>query len=257
MTSSKITNSLEKGVGFVGRVLEKLIGQAKKAKEKVTPDAAFGLQPILALESRLPAPKIRQLIDLVGDRFMMQMLPVLKDKNVLELGENPLRFQKAILEKKPKFFFGVTVDAVPQSSATTSPQALVLKGSLKSIPFENGFFDCVIAQIATPHQGDVVSAFKEIGRVLAPGGTALLFDYHPFGLYAKSGTQRLRSIQATIRGLEDYYKMCRVSSLFITDMHEGFIDDTLRNQFATPDEMSAYREIKGTPLVLFLQMAKK
>ena len=64
-------------------------------------------------------------------------------------------------------------------------------------------------------------------------------------------------MQATIRGLEDYYKMCRVSALSIVDMHEGFIDDTLRNQFATPDEMSAYREIKGTPLVIFLQMVKK
>ncbi len=255
MPQQKLTKGLEKGVGFLGRVVEKLVGQAKKAKEKVGTETS-GLHPIMALESRLSLAKIRQLIDLVGDRFMMQTLPPLREKTVLELGENPLRFQKTILEKKPKVFCGMVVDDnLPTLLAPAS--SLVLKGNLKSIPFENDFFDCVVAHIATPHQGDVVSAFKEIGRVLVPGGTGFILDYHPFGLYAKSGTGRMRSIQATIRGLEDYYKMCRVASLSITDMHEGFIDDTLRNQFAASEEMNAFREIKGTPLVLFLQVTKK
>ena len=241
-----------KAGGFFGRLLETLAGQAKKAKGGL--EGKSGLQPILALESRLPIPKLKQLIAFCGDRFLLQNLTQLKDKTVLEIGEGPLRFQKNIAEQKPKFLAGIVIDGVtPQS---LDPSSLLLKGTLKSIPFENQFFDFVVALLTTSHQGDVVSAFKEMGRILAPEGIGLIVDFHPFGLYAKTGTQRLRSIAATIRGLEDYYKMCRVAGLSIVDLHEGFVDDTLRNQFVTLPEMEAFREIKGTPLVLFLRVKK-
>lgn len=255
MVEKKIERKLEKGIGFLGRFVERLIGQAKKAK--VTYETRSALQPILSLEGRLPLPKIRSLIDFVGDRFINQALPPLKEKTVLEIGEGPLRFQKMIADKKPKAMSGIFVDGtMPQSMMGNIPN-LYLKGSFRAIPFEGNFFDCVVARLATPEQGDVISAMKEIGRVLAPGGMGLILDFHPFGLYTKAGTPRLRSAQATIRGLEDYYKMCRVAGLGITDLHEGFIDDLLRNQFTTAEELNAFREIKGTPLVLFLVVARQ
>ncbi len=249
-----VEKKLEKGMGFLGRMVERVIGQAKKAK--VTYEARASLQPILSLESRLPLPKIKQLINLVGDRFINQALPNLKDKTVLEIGEAPLRFQKAVMDKKPKAVSGIFVEGTMPQSITSSIPSLYLKGSFKAIPFEEKFFDCVIASLTTPQQGDVISAIKEIGRVLVPGGVGLVLDFHPFGLFAKTGNVRLRSVQATIRGLEDYYKMCKLSGLNIVDLHEGFIDDILRNQFTTTEEMNAFREIKGTPLVLFLMVTK-
>lgn len=250
-----VEKKLEKGMSFLGRMVERVIGQAKKAK--VTYETRAGLQPILALESRLPLPKIKQLIDFVGDRFFNQSLPVLKDKTVLEIGEAPLRFQKIIADKKPKAMSGIFVDGVMEQSITGNIPNLYLKGSFKAICFEENFFDCVVARLCSSQQGDVISAIKEIGRVLAPNGVGLILDFHPFGLYAKTGNVRLRSVQATIRGLEDYYKMCRVAGLGIVDLHEGFVDDLLRNQFATNEELNAFREMKGTPLVLFLVVTKR
>ena len=248
----KSPGKLEKGIGFLGRFVERLIGQAKKAKGNL--EVKTGLAPILSLESRLPLPKLKALIDLVGNRFIQQSLPEnLKDKNILEIGEEALPFQKNLSEQKPKILCGVVVDKRLPPSVTGSS---VLKGSLKALPFENQFFDCAVAHLTTPHQGDVVSVFKELGRVLTSDGLGLVVDFHPFGLYAKSGTPRLRSVQATIKGLEDYYKMCRVANLSIMDVHEGFVDDTLRNQFVSHDEIEAFREIKGTPLVLFLKVKR-
>ncbi|MDO8527395.1 MAG: methyltransferase domain-containing protein [Deltaproteobacteria bacterium] len=241
-------------LGFLKRFTTALAGQAKKAKESL--ETKSGLQPILSLESRLPLPKIKQLLDLVGERFVIASLPLLSGKTVLEVGENPLQFQKAIVEKKPNFFCGVLLDFSPADGKKLPPTRMILKGSLKALPFEKEFFDCIVARINTSHQGDVVSAIKELGRVLAPGASALILDFHPFGLYAKSGTDRLRSVQASIRGLEDYYKMCKLSGLNIVDVKEGFVDDTLRSQFKTPDELNTFREIKGSPLVLFLLVKK-
>ncbi len=244
---------LHKGAGFLGNLIERVVGKAKQAKEGL--DKKAGIQPILSLESRLPVLKLKQLIDLMGERFVLSAIPSLAEKTVLEVGEGSLKFQKLILDKKPKVFCGVSVGEsgkLPQSG-----MPFVLKGSFKSIPFEEAFFDWALCRLASPLQGDVISSIKELGRVLAPEGEGFLLDYHPFGLYAKGGKERLRSVQSTIRGVEDYFKMAKMAGLAVTDLHEGFIDDTLRNQFTLPDEMSAFREIKGTPLVLFLRVMKQ
>lgn len=251
-----------KAPSFFTRFWAKLLGQAKKAKATVAAAggrglaAGGGLVPVLALEARVGLPKLKQLINLQADRFVSQSLPMVAGKTVLEIGEGVPRFQKIIIEQKPKTFCGIFVDDVSLKVGTDSP-VMMSKGSFRGIPFEENFFDCVVARVTTPHQGDVVTAFKEIGRTLLPDGVALILDFHPFGLYAKTGTTRLRSHQSTISGLEDYFKMARVSGLSVSDLHEGFLDDTLRNQFVSPQEMNTFRELKGTPLVLFLVVTKQ
>lgn len=246
---------LSKSVTWLGHLVERGIGQAKKAKQSV--EGRGGLQPILSLESRLSTSKIQQLIHLFEDRFIPPALPLLKEKTVLEIGEGPLRFQDPIAEKKPKFFCGVVANGSEGGRATKEGSGTVVKASFKTVPFEDQFFDLVICRLASPKQGDVISLFKELGRILMPEGTAFLIDYHPFGGYAKSGTQRLRAVQSSIRGLEDYFKMSQMAELAVLEVREGFVDDTLRNQFTTTAEMAAFREIKGTPLVLFLKLMKR
>lgn len=239
---------------FLKKWMNNLAGQARKAKKTV--EAKRGLAPLLSLESRLAIPKLKILIERVGERLVPAALPDLQNKTVLELGEWPPHFQNPIQAKKPKVFCGVMVGNSRQTKIAQQESPYLIQGSFKSVPVEDQFFDCVICRLASSDQGDVISTFKEIGRILTPEGSALVLDFHPFGLFAKSGVTRLRSVQATIRGLEDYYKMCRMAGLQIVEAREGFFDDTLRNQFATPQEMSIFREIKGTPLVLFLKMVK-
>lgn len=243
---------------FVKKWFETLAGQARKAKQKAQQTVAVkgGPVPLLSLESRLPIPKLRQMIERLGERFVPAALPGVQDRTVLEWGEWPLLFKSAIHAKKPKVFCGVLAGSAHQTKIAQQEAPFLVQGNFKQVPFEDNFFDCVICRLTSPAQGDVISAFKELGRVLTPEGCALVVDYHPFGLYAKSGAARLRSVQATIRGLEDYYKMCRMAALQIVEAREGFLDDTLRSQFTTPAEMAAFREIKGTPLVLFLKIKK-
>ena len=246
--------TLHKGVSFFGNLIERVVGKAKKAKEGY--EKRTGIPLLLSLESRLSLPKLKQLIDLLSERFIPPAIPAVMDKTILEMGEGSLKFRKQILERKPKVFCGVVIGETGKTPPVESSLPFILKGSFKSIPFEDQFFDCVVCRLASPLQGDVITVFKEVGRVLVPEGEALFLDYHPFGLYSKGGAERLRSVQSTIRGVEDYFKMCKVAGLSIVDIHEGFVDDTLRNQFTTPEEMSAFREIKGTPLVLFLKVVK-
>lgn len=247
------------GPSFFARLVPKLKGILQKAKGKAqaakqTVEARSGLKPLLALETRLTADKIKGLLGLMSDRFVTPALPDLSRKMVLEIGES-LRFQPKILEKNPEIYSGLLVSA-QEIRQTPGRKPFLIRGDFQTLPFESDTFDFVLTHLNSGHQGDVLTPIKEMGRVLAPGGNGMILDFHPYGLYAKSGSERLRSHQATIRGIEDYFKMCKVGGLKILDLHEGYLDNTLRGEFEEGEMMNAFRELKDSPMLLYLLVGK-
>ena len=250
--SNSFETGLRKGMVRIGHFLEKAIGQAQKAKKSV--ELHGGIKPVLSLEARFSMEKLKQLIDLAADRLVQSSIPSLSGKVVAEMGEASLRYWKGIQSKRPKLLCGFLVGNAPQEKVT--PDVLLSRGSFKTLPFEDHFFHWAVARLSTPMQGDVIGFFKELGRVLAPDGEALVVDYHPFGLFAKTGSARLRAVEATIRGLEDYYKMSRVAGLTPVEVRECFFDDTLRGHFSSAEELASFRDVKGTPLAIGLTLRK-
>lgn len=255
----KKTSLIPPGTSFFDRLLPQLKalfqqakGKAQAAKETV--EARSGLKPILSLESRLTPSKIGHLLNLMSDRFVTPALPDLSKKIVLEIGED-LRFQNKILEKKPEIFSGVLI-AGGDSKQTSNKQPILIKGNFQNLPFESNYFDFILGHLNSSHQGDLLTPIKEFGRVLAPGGTGMILDFHPYGLYAKSGPERLRSHQSTVKGIEDYFKMCKISGLQILDLHEGYLDNTLRGEFEEGEMLSAFRELKDAPMLLYILVGK-
>jgi SAM-dependent methyltransferase len=62
-----------------------------------------------------------------------------------------------------------------------------LVGDAASIPFADRSFDVVVSTFSLHHWADPAAGLAEIGRILAPGGKALIWDFrpgsgpHPFG----------------------------------------------------------------------------
>ena len=251
---SKVEEGLKKGMFHFGQFVEKVIGQAKKAKTSY--ETRTGIKPVLALESQIQKEKIYQLIDYVTDRFVISSIPELREKNSMEIGEGPFHYLHSFVERKAKGACGVLLGGSKPFAKGKISSAMVIRANSRSLPFDSQYYDYVVARFTTPFQSDLVGPVKELGRVMAPDATGVLIDFHPFGLFAKSGQERLRGVESSIRGLEDYYKMCRVARLEVTDIREAFIDDTLRNFFTTPTEMASFRELKGSPLVLCLFLMK-
>jgi ubiquinone/menaquinone biosynthesis C-methylase UbiE len=60
-------------------------------------------------------------------------------------------------------------------------------GDVASLAFPDGSFDLVVSTLSMHHWGDPTAGLAEIGRVLCPGGRALIWDFrpgvrpHPFG----------------------------------------------------------------------------
>jgi SAM-dependent methyltransferase len=73
----------------------------------------------------------------------------------------------------------------PGNSDQRRPSFLV--GDVAALPFPNGSIDLVVSTLSMHHWADPTAGLAEIGRVLRPGGRALIWDFrpgvrpHPFG----------------------------------------------------------------------------
>ncbi|MBO4384721.1 MAG: methyltransferase domain-containing protein [Clostridia bacterium] len=102
----------------------------------------------------------------------------IKDSDrVLELGCG----QGANLRHLASVFPGAELTGVDLSPAMTKddpPNVRVLERDYNSLPeFGDGYFDAVIAIETIVHNTDKDRTFREINRLLKPGGTLVVYDY--------------------------------------------------------------------------------
>jgi SAM-dependent methyltransferase len=244
-----LENTLRSVMNSIGHLIERVIGHAQKAKVQV--GVRGGVQPILSLESVLGTGKIKSLIDVSTERLALPMVPDLKGGSSLDVGEGPPQFLNSFVEKGSRIAVGFEIGGGSRGAQGDASKGYIVRGSATSIPFGGDFFDFVSARLATPFQGDILRVMKEIGRITAPGGQGVLIDYHPYGMYAKKGSNRLRSVESSIRGAEDYYRICRAAGLRVVDLREAFVDENMRSVFGE-EYIQAYRSVKGSPLVIYL-----
>lgn len=255
--NSRFEELLKKGMQKLGNGVEAVIGQAKKAKGTGTTKQI--VKPILAIESELALPKIKELMGVGVERIITPEIPNLVDKSALEISEGAARFTSFMKEKGAALAVHVDIGASAGSYPKDAYGAALyeVRGTARNIPFENGFFDFVIANLATSEQGDIVKVMQELYRILTLGGEATIVDFHPFGRFAKRGVGRLRSAESIVKGVEDYYKICRTIGFKVNNIKEAFFDETVRNLFESQEEKSSFRSVKDTPFLIFLFVSKK
>lgn len=246
---------LKKGVVTVGNALERAIVRAEKLKENFR-GSSLSAQPLLSLEGQISIPKLKDIISHVSEKLIASAIPPLVDKTALEIREGASVFAKMFREKGASFSGHVDIGGSAGTYGKAEEGVSSLRSVANKLPFEDGFFDYVVSVYANPYQGDLIKAVKELSRVLTFSGEAVVVDFHPFGLYAKRGSLRLKPLESTVRGVEDYYKICKSASLKVTAVRESFLDETVRPLLAAEDEKAAFRMVKDTPLLIYLFVKK-
>ncbi len=251
--AESVEQTLRRAMTALGHFVEKVIGKAQKTVAQV--ESRGGVQPMLSLESQLAMDRIMDLIEESAGRIISSSIPELTGQATLEVGEAPVLHLPKLLGLQADIAIGVEIGGRFSEQQGDVSRGLIIHAKPSRLPFANQKFSYIIGRLATPHQGDVAGAISEIGRVLAPGGRGMIIDYHPFGLYAKRGGHRMRSVESNIRKIEEYYHLCRKADLRVVDLREAFIDESMRSLFKE-DEIPAYRSLKGTPLLVFLFIYK-
>lgn len=243
----------------LGHFVEGVIGQAKKAKDSVvTTTGAGGVKPIVALEGQISLVKLKEILFFSVDRLISQAAIHLVDQSALEISDGVGKFGRMLKERGAGLVIQAEIGASTMMYAENAPiQSLyTVQASLRKLPFEEGYFDFVLGNFATPYQGDMTRAIREMARMMSVGGNGIFVDFHPFGLYAKRGAQRIKGMGVSIRGFEDYFRICKHNGLVINDIKEAFVDDTVRPLFTTDEEKSVYRRVKDSPLLLCASVRK-
>lgn len=251
--SDAFEQALRKAMVFLGRTIEAAIGKARQAKAQV--GGLSGVQPIMSVEGQLSQVRIKELIDISVQRAIEGKMPDVAGKVVMEVAEGPASYGSRFLSRSAEIAISVEIGGASIGRQGDISRGYVIRGSVASLPFKDGRFPYILARLATPLQGDMVRAVKEIGRLLAPGGQGTLVDYHPFGPYSRRGAGRLRPAESGIHRFEDYYRCFRTAGLRVVDVGEVFIDDQMRKYFSE-DEIRAYRELKGSAFLILIYFYK-
>jgi SAM-dependent methyltransferase len=115
---------------------------------------------------------------------------------VLEVGCGPGHLSVRLARQRGLEMTGVDLDPAMIARARANADRLgdgdqrrpsFLVGDVASLAFTDGSFDLVVSTLSMHHWADPTAGLAEIGRVLRPGGRALVWDFrpgvrpHPFG----------------------------------------------------------------------------
>lgn len=80
-----------------------------------------------------------------------------------------------------------TTEAMLAIARHKVPAADFRRGRLEQLPLDDASVDVVTCSLALTHVPDLEPVLQEFGRVLRPGGTAVLSDMHPFNTMTGGG----------------------------------------------------------------------
>lgn len=105
---------------------------------------------------------------------------------VLEVGCGPGRLSIALARRRGLEVAGLDLDPAMIERARASAERAADSsrpsfrvGDVAALPFPDGSFDLVVSTFSMHHRADPAAGLVEIGRVLRPGGRALVWDFRP------------------------------------------------------------------------------
>jgi SAM-dependent methyltransferase len=155
--------------------------------------------------------------------------------------------------------------AMLQHARSRVPKATFLEGDLRALPFEDATADVVVSGLALAHLPDLGPPVAEIGRILRPGGHAVLSTLHPFqaqlGWHApfEDAQGRRGFVREHPHTHADYLAAFRAAGLTVHDCVEPLLTDELvvakRRAFRhIPEAVTA--AYVGLPVVLVWDVVK-
>ncbi|MFN8377645.1 MAG: methyltransferase domain-containing protein [Anaerolineae bacterium] len=178
------------------------------------------------------------------------LLPDLRGRTVLDLACGTGRWGLAVQDLGARSVLGFdnSPDMLARCALPTSALA-----EFAALPLPAQSIDTVICGLALGHVADIRPAFREIRRVLVPGGVVVISDVHPF--IVLSGAQRTFAdaqgktwaVEHTVHTISEYWNTGTAAGLTLTGIEEA----PLR-----PDDAIGAPQ-PGVPVVLVLRFERQ
>lgn len=195
----------------------------------------------------------------VGTRFIKQMLPNLKGKIVLDLGCGEGKDIKLYEGLGAKHVYGIDSSEfmVSRAKKTSKIPENIFLGEIEKIPFKDSFVDVVVGRYSFHYVENFDHAYKEIFRVLKPGGVLILIVDHPFDtlfvqknkIYGSKEVIKLGLFDGNVpiyfptHTFNDYFSRLFFDLFYLDYFEEGYGVELKLNKYHIPNFMG-FKAIK-------------
>lgn len=133
-------------------------------------------------------------------------------------------------------------------------------GDAAALPLASGSSDTVLCALTLGHVRNRAAALREFVRVLEPGGSLILTDFHPDA--AARRWRRTFRHQERLYELEHFpYSLDEIREaapeLALAEFADGFIGEPERGLFAEAGRPELFRAACGTPAVLLARWTRR
>lgn len=173
--------------GFALVVLERL--RAARASLRTSSSTGVGTYEVLA------GPILGSLYREIA-REVLAAVAEVPGPTVLEIGPGPGNLGEMLLAGREDLgWTGLDVDPAMIGAARARAERAALadrarfeEADVTAMPFGDASFDLVVSSLSAHHWPDAAAGFREIRRVLRPGGTALVYDLSASWGHAETGS---------------------------------------------------------------------
>jgi len=185
-------------------------------------DAYARWAPAYAAEAHNPLMELEQ-------AALLLLLPAVAGRRVLDLACGSGRYLARLAGQGAARLVGADLSAAMLARAKTVSRELLL-ADLRCLPLADAGFDLIVCGLAVGHVAALAPAVAEMARVLAPGGTLVYSDFHPFATLA--GLQRTftgadgrrYAVEHHLHLYSDHHAACAAAGLTIDAVREPAIE---------------------------------
>lgn len=187
----------------------------------------------------------------------------LQQKIIADIGCGTGRHWAKILDKKPQRLIGFDVSEgmlkILQQKFPVAETHHLADDELRGL--KNESCDMIFSTLTIAHIENAQRAMAEWNRVLKPGGSIVITDYHPYAL-AKGGRRTFSYMGKTIEvknyvhPVEKIKEISRQLHLEVFRLVEKSIDESAKPFYEKQNAIVVYEAWKGTPIIYGIHLKK-
>lgn len=158
--------------------------------------------------------------------------------------------------------FAVGLDLTPGMLTQSRGGQLLAAADARALPIADGAFDVVWCRLVLGHLPSLETAYEELARACALGGSVVVTDFHPGAAAAghrrtfRDADGELRELEHHVHSLDDHRAAAAQAGLALVEHRDGVVGEVIRGFYERAGRLDVYERQRGLPLVLALRFTR-